>query len=161
MIQSTPFEVTVTAPNSISIPNAVGDLFYAKGFKRVLVQLQFKNFNTQFHAGLMRSKNGQYTIMFSKNKQEQWGIYTNDYFTLTLVQDQSTYGVEIPEEFTVVIAEDPEVMGLFNKLTKGTQRGVLYHIARFKTQQTRVDKCLLLAQNLKKGVTDRLHLFKK
>ena len=60
----------------------------------------------------------------------------------------------MPEEFKAVIETDYEALQLFERLTDGKKRSLIYHIIRIKDTQKRVDRALLISENLKKGLTD-------
>ena len=98
--------------------------------------------------------------MFSKNNQKQLGIFPNDYFQLQFFEDASKYGVEVPEEFEAVMLSDYDAYQIFEAFTKGKQRGLIYGITRYKSSQKRIDKTLLLCENLKHGIRDNKELFK-
>lgn len=160
MIKSEPFEATVTGMHSIVIPERVAVQFYEDGHKRVLVKLQFVDFEFEFHAALNRWKDGSFSIMFSKRKQKELGIFPNDYFQLQLMEDTSKYGVEMPEELEAVFQEDREAFHIFESFTKGKQRGIIYMILAFKNPQTRIDKSIVLCGNLRRGIQDNKKLLK-
>jgi len=160
MIQSPIFEVAVDGMHSVQIPEHIALDFIDKGHKRVRVVATFGGKNLAFHAALNRWKNGTYSIMFSKNKQKELGIFPNDYFELQFFEDTSKYGVEVPEEFEAVVLSDYEAYQIFESFTKGKQRGIIYMIDRFKNSQKRIDKTLLLCENLKRGIRDNKDLLK-
>lgn len=93
-------------------------------------------------------------MMFGKRYQKELGVFPNDYFQLQFFEDKSKYGVEVPEELEEVFLTDQEALKIFETLTDGLKRGLIYAIARYKTSQTRIDKSLTLCENLKRGVND-------
>ncbi|MEO1012933.1 MAG: YdeI/OmpD-associated family protein [Bacteroidota bacterium] len=72
----------------------------------------------------------------------------------------SKYGVDVPEEFEAVLLSDHEAEKIFESLTAGKKRGIIYTIARYKNSQTRIDKSILLCENLKRGIRDQRDLLK-
>ena len=100
-------------------------------------------------------------MMFGKRYQKELGIYPNDYFQLQFFEDDSKYGVEMPEELDAVLLSDYDAFQIFEALTDGAKRGLIYAIARYASSQTRIDKALLLCENLKRGVTDRRQMLKR
>ncbi|WP_394971257.1 YdeI/OmpD-associated family protein [uncultured Croceitalea sp.] len=99
-------------------------------------------------------------MMFGKRYQKELGIFPNDYFKLQFFEDNSKYGVELPEEFEAVMLSDYEAYQIFESLTNGRKRGLIYAIARYKNSQTRIDKTLLLCENLKRGIRDPREMLK-
>ncbi len=158
-MQSEPFEARVQGMHSIHIPDAIADPFIAKGHSRVLVEAAFNEKKISFYAAL-RKYQGVYSMMFSKNKQTELGLLPNDYFSVILNEDTSKYGVEVPEEFEAVMMSDPDAFEIFEAFTKGKQRGIIYMILRFKSSQKKIDKLLILCENLKRGIRDNRELLK-
>ena len=145
--------------HSLKIPEEYVIPFIEKGHQRVEVQATFEGRSIKFHAALKKYR-GQYQIMFGKRNQQELGIFPNDYFSIQLFEDQSKYGVEVPEELSAVLESDIEALEIFESLTPGKIRSLIYTIARFKNSQTRIDKSLTMADNLKMGIRDARELFK-
>ena len=158
-MESPPFEIAVMGMHSIVVPNPMALPFIEKGHSRVKVKATFQDKSIEFHAAL-RKYQGQYTMMFSKNKQKELGLLPNDHFTLQLFEDTSKYGVEVPEEFEAVMLSDHDAHQIFESFTKGKQRGIIYMITRFKDSQKKIDKTLILCENLKRGIHDNRELLK-
>ncbi|WP_161991923.1 YdeI/OmpD-associated family protein [Flagellimonas algicola] len=69
-------------------------------------------------------------------------------------EDTSKYGVEMPEELEAVLSTDMDAETIFESFTDGKKRSIIYMISGYKNSQTRIDKSLLLCENLKRGVKD-------
>ena len=158
-MKSPVFEVTVTGMHSIIIPDAIALPFIEKGHSRVKVKATFETRSIAFFAAL-RKYHGQFTMMFSKNKQKELGLLPNDYFQVQFFEDTSKYGVEVPEEFEAVLLSDHDAYQIFESFTKGKQRGIIYMITRFKDSQKKIDKTLVLCENLKRGIRENKELLK-
>lgn len=156
-MESEVFEVTLAGMHGVVIPDAAAQPFVDNGHDRVIVQASFEGKSLTFHAALKKYQ-GEFKIMFSKGKQKELGIFPNDYFQLQFFEDNSKYGVEVPEEFEAVMQSDSEAYQIFESFTKGKQRGIIYMILRVKNPQTRIDKCLVLCENLKRGIRDNKQL---
>ncbi len=154
MLKSQPFEVALANKQRVIIPHTVLQPFIDRNQKRVKVVARFNNRHIEFYAALIKSKTNIYSIYFSNGKQKELGIYMNDYFTLQFFEDQSKYGVELSEELEAVLLSDHEGYLIFEGLTPGKQRSIIYTIQRYKTAQSRVDKALLIIENLKRGISD-------
>ncbi|WP_299334610.1 YdeI/OmpD-associated family protein [uncultured Psychroserpens sp.] len=154
MLKSEPFEVTLATKQSIILPEAIAKLFTDNNHKRVKVTASHQGTSISYHAALLPKKNGLTTMYFSNEKQKTLGIFMNDYFSIQLIEDQTKYGVEMPEELDAVLMSDHEAFSVFESLTPGRQRSIIYTIKRYKSIQTRVDKALILTENLKRGITD-------
>lgn len=159
-LQSAVFEVTVTGTHTVLIPDEYAVAFakagsknQETGYKRVAVKAFYKERVLEFHGALHRYQ-GQYVISFGKRYQKELGVIPSDYFKLQLLEDQSKYGVVVPEALKAVMDSDPAGLEIFETLTPGRKRGLIYYIARFKTEQTQIDKSLLIFENLKRGIRE-------
>ena len=153
------FEVAISGTHNISIPDKMAVPFIEAGKSRVQVKATFEDRSISFHAAL-RKYQGHYVMMFSKSKQKELQLLPNDQFQLQLFEDTSTYGVEVPEEFEAVLSSDLEAFKIFESFTKGKQRGIIYMITRFKDSQRKIDKTLILCENLKRGIRENKELLK-
>ena len=158
-MKSPVFEVSLKGSHSLIIPDRHALPFIEKGQGRVKVQATFEGKTLSFHAALQKYQ-GQYVMTFGKRYQKELGVFPNDYFEMQLFEDTSRYGVEMPEELEVVLQGDPEAFKIFESFTEGKIRSLIYVIARYKNSQTKIDKSIILAENLKRGVRDPKDLFK-
>ena len=158
-MNSPPFEVSLRGSHSLLIPDQHAMPFVEKGIGRVRVEASFEGKKLSFHAALQKYQ-GQFVMTFGKRYQKELGIFPNDYFELTLFEDTSKYGVEMPEELEVVLEGDPEAFRIFESFTEGKIRSLIYVITRYKNSQTRIDKSLILAENLRRGIRDPRELFR-
>lgn len=159
MLSSEKFEVTIFGTHGLVIPQQHALPFVDKGLRRVRVLASFEGKQIEFHGTLLRYS-GNFTMSFGKRYQKQLGVFVNDYFQLQLFEDSSKYGVEMPEEFQAVLESDPEAMSLFENFTPGKKRSLIYYVLNFKNSQTRIEKALIISENLKMGIVDGRELIK-
>ncbi len=160
-MQSEPFEISVTGSfYSLLLPKDIIQPFLDKKIKRVKVKATFEGNELLFH-GAIQKRNGNYYMMFGKRYQKELGVFPNDYFQIQFFEDDSKYGVEMPEELDAVFLSDYDAFLIFDSFTAGKKRGIIYSIARYKNSQTRIDKSILICENLKRGIRDNLDLLKK
>jgi hypothetical protein len=153
------FEVRITGAHGIIIPDAIAKPFTDAGHKRVKLNASFKDNTLDFH-GALHYYQDNYRISFGKRYQKQLGVTSNDYFELQMAEDTSKYGVEVPEEFAAVMESDPEAAAIFEGFTDGKKRSLIYYVIRFKSSQTRIDKSIIISENIKLGITDPRELTK-
>jgi len=159
-LKSDIFEIAVTSTYSLlQLPEDSIAPFLEKNLKRVKVKASFEGNELHFH-GAIQKRNGAHFMMFGKRYQKAIGVFPNDYFQLQLFEDDSKYGVEMPEELDAVLQSDTEALALFESFTAGKKRGIIYMIARYKNAQTKIDKSLLVCQNLKRGIRHNPDLIK-
>ena len=160
MLKSEPFEISVTGNfYSLLLPEDIIRPFLEKNLKRVKASASYENKEVNFH-GAIQKRNGNHYMMFSKKYQKELGVFPNDYFQMQFFEDDSKYGVEMPEELEAVLLSDYDAFQIFESFTPGKKRGIIYIILRYKVSQTRIDKSILVCENLKKGVRDNLDLLK-
>lgn len=159
MLVSTKFQVTIDGTHGVIIPDKIAQSFKDAGHLRVALKASFNGREISFHGKLHYYKE-RYLISFGKRYQKELGVDRNDEFTLQLSENQSKYGVEMPEEFQAVLDSDPIAFEGFESLTDGKKRSLIYYISRFKNSQTRIDKALIISENIKLGVTDSREMIK-
>lgn len=153
------FEVTITGTHGVIIPESIARPFDEAGHKRIRITASYRDKTISFHAALNKYQ-GNYVISFGKRYQKPLGVSANDYFQLQLEEDSSKYGVDVPEEFSAVMESDPEAAEIFEQLTDGKKRSLIYYVLRFANSQTRIDKALIISENLKLGIKDPKELLK-
>ena len=159
-LKSLPFEITITGSYySLLLPEEIIAPFLAKNIKRVKAKATFEDKEINFH-GAIQKRNGNHYMMFGKRYQKQLGVFPNDYFKLQFFEDDSKYGVDMPDEFDAVLLSDHEAYAIFESLTPGRQRGLIYAIKRYKNSQTRIDKSILICENLKRGIRNPIEMLK-
>ena len=159
-MQSEPFEISITDNYSVlQLPEDIIAPFLEKKLKRVKVKATFEDREFNFH-GAIQKRHGRHYMMFGKRYQKELGVFPNDYFQLQFYEDDSKYGVEMPEELDAVLLSDYEAFQIFDAFTAGKKRGIIYMIARYKNSQTRIDKSIIVCENLKKGVRHNPDLLK-
>lgn len=159
-MKSKVFEIAVTGSYySLLLPEEIVKPFLERDLKRVKAKASFKGKELTFH-GAIQKRNGKYYMMFGKRYQKELGVFPNDYFQLQFFEDTSKYGVEMPEELDAVLKSDYEANEIFESFTPGKKRGIIYMILGYKNSQTRIDKSILVCENLKRGIRNNPELLK-
>lgn len=159
-VKSEVFEITITGKyHALHIPDAIVRPFLEKSLKRVKVKASFKERQISFH-GAIQNRNGKFCMVFGQRYQKQLGLFPNDFFQMQLFKDTSKYGVDIPEELEAVLSSDYEANQIFESFTAGKMRGIIYAVLGYKNVQTRIDKSLLICENLKRGIRRNPELLK-
>jgi len=153
------FPVILEGTHGLVVPDEVVLPFIEAGHKRIQILAYFEDRMISFHGAIHRYKE-RYLISFGKRYQKELGVLPTDFFEIQFKEDTTQYGVEIPEEFQAVLDSDPEGAAHFSTLTDGRKRGLIYYIIRFKTSQTRIDKSIIILENLKRGIRDPREIIK-
>lgn len=155
------FSVGMLDSYHLKIPNEVAEPFANAKQSRVKVKASFNGHEIDFYAAFKKDKaNDTYMMMFGKRYQKELGVFQIDYFEMQLFEDTSKYGVEMPQELDAVFLSDYDAYQIFESLTSGKKRSIIYTIIRIKKSQSQIDKAIVLCNNLKRGITKPMELFK-
>ena len=106
-----------------------------------------------FHCSLMPSgrKKGAFYISINKTNRDKLHLEPGDEVSVVLVRDDSRYGMPMPPEFREVLRQDAEGKSLFNALTPGKQRTLLWYTVKYKDEDRRIHTALVMIEHLKKN----------
>jgi len=132
--------------SQILVPQAIADeIRRLQPDRRVIVRFPG---GITHHAALMPTGDGRFFIMLNKALRKQVEPRDGSLFAVTLTLDRSEYGMPVPEEFEVVLAEDEVAYRHFNALTPGKQRALLHLIGKIKDPDLRIRKAWIIAEHL-------------
>jgi hypothetical protein len=109
------------------------------------------NNKLQFQGGLVALGNGDAYISITNKRMKELGVACGDEVKLVLKEDESEYGMEVPEELNELLKQDPEGMRRFKKLSMGKRRYVIFYVSQVKSPNKRLERAVLLITNLKKA----------
>lgn len=107
------------------------------------------NNHKAFHCGLVALGGGRAYITLSKTRMTEFGVEMGEEVDAVLTIDNSKYGMEMPEELEALLEQDAKGLALFLKLTPGQQRYIIYYVAQVKSSQLKIDRSIMLINNLK------------
>ena len=134
----------------ILLEKKVVSLFTKDGNKRVICRI---NDQIEFHCAMMPKKEGGHFINIGSTICKKLKIKEGSKVTATFLPDNSEHQFEIPEELKEVLNTDPYANNIFQTLTKGNQRGLIYLVTQVKTSNKRIERSLKIAARLKNGIT--------
>ncbi len=118
------------------------------GSKRIIVSVANL---IDWHAAFISSGKGDYFIIV--NKERVKALRQNDIdlskVEISLLPDESEYGMPMPVELAELLAMDSEANTYFHKLTPGKMRALMYIIAKPKRETTRLKKAIGILEYLK------------
>lgn len=129
--------------NYIEIPKKVMSLFFGK---RIICHI---NDQITFQCGIVALGNGKGYITVNNKRMKQLKLALGDAVSVRLEIDNSQYGMEVPSELTELLAQDKIGKKRFELLTPGIQRYIIYYVSQVKNSQKRIDRAILLIENLK------------
>ncbi|MEJ8758538.1 YdeI/OmpD-associated family protein [Pontibacter sp. H259] len=102
-----------------------------------------------FQGGLVALGGGAGYININNARLKKLGLQDGTEVQVSLDSDESEFGMEVPEELTELLNQDEEGKRRFALLPPGKQRYIIYYVAGVKSSQLRIDRALLLINNLK------------
>ena len=133
----------------IRVEEQIADAFHEKKVRRVLCRI---NGHPPLHSALIRRKPGETYIFLGKKHLRNLQIQAQDRVTAELEEDTSPYQFDMPEEFEEVLASDEEAQRIFESLTPGNQRSLIYLVSAVKSSNKKIDRALKIAESLKNGI---------
>lgn len=115
-----------------------------------------------FATGLQHDGEGDFYIKLNKEIREKLHLNAGDEVEVKLETDTSKYGMPLPVEFEELLGQDVEGANLFDALTPGKRRNLIYIVSKPKSTDKRLEKALAILDYLKtsRGKLDykELHL---
>jgi hypothetical protein len=128
----------------IKVPPAHAETIIATGNKRMICLLDHQ---FEIRSALMPSKDGWMILI---NQQLTEKLRSEDGLVhVQLKPDHSEYGMEMPEELSIMLEQDSEANDHFHKLTPGKQRNLIYIVSKVKNTDSRIKKALAICTHLK------------
>ncbi|QNR25016.1 YdeI/OmpD-associated family protein [Croceimicrobium hydrocarbonivorans] len=139
--------------NTGGIPFVICDYDAALKFieqhsKRVLI---YGPDQKAIHRALQLRKDGYALIALSKAILKSWKLEVGDLVQIKVEPDTSEFGMSFPEEFKIVLEQDPEAAEVFERLKPGRQRGVLHYVSQPKGEESRIKRALEMAEKMRTG----------
>ena len=103
-----------------------------------------------YPCGLVALGQGRAYIRLNAKRMKQLGLRYGQEVAVSLAEDPSPYGMEVPEELTELLEQDEEGRERFARLSPGKQRYIIHYVSSVKSSQLRIDRALLLINNLKR-----------
>ncbi|MBK7392033.1 MAG: DUF1905 domain-containing protein [Chloracidobacterium sp.] len=90
-------------------------------------------------------------IIVNKKRRDAIRVDVGDTVDVVLTEDDSIYGLPMPDEFREVLNQDPEGDKLFHSLTAGKQRSILYLLGNIKNIDDRIHQALIIVDHMKEN----------
>ncbi len=104
-----------------------------------------------FQCALLPFGSGQFVISVNKPLRKELGLEVGDDVHVSVERDDSTYGLPMPEELSELLAQDKEGERLFQALTIGKQRTLLYIVGSVKNPDKRIHRALAIVKHLREN----------
>lgn len=135
---------------ALIIPDDIAQQLAVDKIKRVVAIVTAQEHKLTLYAGVAK-KHGLVYLMFSKANQKLLAVTTGDAIQVSMKEDTSKYQAPMTEELEAVLLSDYEAYEIFERLTPGKQRNIIFMVYKIKDSQKRVDVALNIVENLKVG----------
>ncbi len=93
-----------------------------------------------FSCGLNHLGDGNYFIILATRHLKSLDKKLGDFVTFDITEDSNPLGVEIPEVLAAVITQDKGLKQIFDKLTDGKKRSLIFTITKIKDVDKQISK---------------------
>ncbi|MEM6343356.1 MAG: YdeI/OmpD-associated family protein [Bacteroidota bacterium] len=104
-----------------------------------------------YSCGLNHLGDGNFFIILSAKNLKKIGKELGDPTSFEIKEDPNPLGVAVPEVLDVLLQQDPEAKAIYDKITDGKKRSLIYTIMKIKDIDKQIQTSLefLQAENLK------------
>lgn len=106
------------------------------------------NQEDSFHCALMPDGLGDHFINLNQKLRRQLNLSENQIIEVTLDPDDSPFGMEMPVELEETLRQDRNALEVFENLTPGKQRNLIYIVNQVKSSAIRLRRALVIADHL-------------
>lgn len=130
----------------IIVPQSITEHFIDGDNRRVIVKI---NGSAKLRSALMPINKVESFILINKEVRTKLGLSQGDEVTIEIEKDHSEFGMDVPEELSVLLDQEPEANNFFEELTPGKQRSLIYIVSKVKNTNSRLNKALAIVHHLK------------
>jgi Domain of unknown function (DUF1905) len=114
-----------------------------------------------FHCALMKKKEGGYYIHIGSKTVKSLKIKLGNLVTASFSEDNTENKFELCEELNEVLNTDLKAKNIYDKLTEGNKRSLIYIVSLVKSSNKKIERALMIAEKLKAGITSAKEILKK
>jgi hypothetical protein len=145
-------------PHHVVLDQAMIDKIMVNGNKRAIAKVEGSN--KTFHCGILKKKELGYYVYINTDVVNELKLTIGSKLRLHLEIDTSENQFATSPELNEVLDQDPEAKAIFNKLTAGKQRSLIYLVLSVKSIDKRIERALKIAQKIKIGITSAMEIMK-
>jgi Domain of unknown function (DUF1905)/Bacteriocin-protection, YdeI or OmpD-Associated len=131
----------------IEVPKIIVEKLGGMTKQRLLCTVNKK---ATWQCGMVAHKKGSAYISLNKKILKQLDASVGDEVAVSLVRDESKYGMTMSEELKSLLKQDKEGSRRFHLLPPGKQRYIIYYVSQVRGSQLRIDRAIRLIENLKR-----------
>ncbi len=128
-----------------SVPNEIAEALIDGADRRVVTEV---NGTVKYHCAIHSNGLNGYRVLLNRERCKKLGLVRGETISVKLEKDRSEYGVEMSAELREVLDQNPEADELFHRLTKGTQRTLIYWSDNVKSPDIKIRRALVMTDHL-------------
>ena len=132
--------------HAVKVDQKIHEHFKKKKITRIIATIQDTK---KIHCAFIPDGEGGSYILLNKEIRKELRIEEGDTVSISVEEDDSKYGMPLPEEMEELFYQDPEGNEVFHSLTMGKQRSLLYMVGKPKSSASRLKKALTIIDYLK------------
>jgi len=106
------------------------------------------NGTVTYGCGLNHLGDGNFYIIVAARYLKKLGLALNDPVTFEIEEDPNPFGVEVPKVLSILLEQDPDAKRIYDGLTDGKKRSLIYGIKDIKNVDKQVQKIRSILQQL-------------
>lgn len=95
-----------------------------------------------FSCGLNHLGDGNFFLILAKKYLDKLNKELGDPISFEIQEDPNPLGVEIPEALLALLEQDPDAKQIFEKITDGKKRSLIYSIIKLKDVDKQIQKSI-------------------
>jgi hypothetical protein len=120
-----------------------------EGNKRAICLI---NNEIEFHCAIMSTKHGEHFVNVGLTICKKLDLRKGSTLKASFSVHNTTYQFEMPEEMQEVLDTDQDALKIFQSLTKGNQRSLIYLVTQVKSTDKKIERAIKIVNQLKKGI---------
>lgn len=132
--------------SGVQVPDEIVVYFKNKAVSRFIFTV---NDTESFNGAFVPYEKGKFLIIINSERQKKLRKSFGDDIEILIEEDNSEYGMPLPDEMAIAFNEDPEGSDFFHKLKPGKMRSLLYIVGKFKSADKRIEKSIIILEHLR------------
>jgi Bacteriocin-protection, YdeI or OmpD-Associated/Domain of unknown function (DUF1905) len=146
------------AHHFIRVEEKYATRFLKNGNKRVVCSIDS---HPVIHCALQKRAGNDYLIHLGQKTMKQFKLKAGQIVHVKLEIDTSELQSPMPEELKAVLDTDAAAWAIFDSLSAGNKRSLVYLILQVKSIDKRIERALLVADKLKRGIKSAPQMLRK
>ncbi len=117
--------------------------------KRIICKI---NNDLEFHCAIIPKKEGGHFINIGLKICKKLKIQEGSMISAEFSVDKTKYQFDMPNELKQVLKDDQKSKKIFEALSAGNQRGLIYLVSQVKSSSKKTERALKIAEKIKEGI---------